>query len=36
MIPKDCVNSECKNIYYTPNYLAHLSLFCEKCVDNNK
>lgn len=33
MIPKECVNNNCKNIMYVPAYKLHMLLQCEKCIE---
>ena len=29
--PKECVNTGCRNIIYTPYYLMHSLLECDEC-----
>ena len=33
MKPKECINSNCKNIIYVVDYKLHLPLQCEICIN---
>jgi hypothetical protein len=36
MKPKDCVNRNCKNIVYVPDYQLHMLLMCEECINKKE
>lgn len=31
--PKQCVNSECRNILYVPENQLHMMFQCEQCIE---
>lgn len=34
--PKECINLNCKNIFFVENNKLHLPLQCESCINKKK
>ena len=34
--PKECVNNNCKNVFYVPKEHLHLLLQCKECIKKSR
>lgn len=34
--PKECVNNNCKNVFYVPKEHLHLLLQCKQCTEKSR